>query len=346
MNSVNFFRPIRYRLNYTGEAAGRDVVSERAVCAVYLPDWDCHSRSMSTTFLFDLTCLHNTFDNMAEKLSIESSLKQLNGHKLPILGFGVWDSPKDLTTKSCLEALKVGYRHIDTAQGYSNEEEVGKAVRESRIPRDQLFITSKIWQAGDDDESTYQKCLDSVKKIDGDNGYLDLMLIHNAAVGAEPRKRMWLAMEKLHKEGKFKSIGVSNYGIGHIEEMKKYASVWPPTVNQLELHPWLQQREVVEYCQKNGIVVEAYCPIVRNQKANDPTLNEISKKHGKSTTQVLIRYCIEKGWSPLPKSDNPARIKQNAEVWDFALDKDDMKKLDDMPEETPLVVAVDNQSTK
>ncbi|KAK3669981.1 hypothetical protein LTR78_010153 [Recurvomyces mirabilis] len=270
--------------------------------------------------------------------------KLLHGDKLPVLGFGVWDSPKDLTTKSCLEAFKVGYRHIDTAQGYSNEKEVGQALKQSGLDRKDVWITSKIWEAGADVDATYEKCLGSVKDIAGDDGYLDLMLIHNAAVGAEPRKKMWLAMERLHAEGKFKNIGVSNYGIGHIEDMKKYAKVWPPAVNQLELHPWLQQREVVEYCKKNDIVVEAYCPLVRNQKKDDATLNEVAKKHGKTTAQVLVRYCIEKGWSPLPKSDNPGRIAQNADVFGFELGKGDLEKLDALPQETPLVLAVDNES--
>ncbi|TKA68674.1 hypothetical protein B0A55_08905 [Friedmanniomyces simplex] len=282
---------------------------------------------------------------MSSSLTIESTLKLNTGAKLPILGFGVWASPQNLTVKSCLEALKLGYQHIDTAQGYDNEAEVGEAVKQSGKARKDIYVTSKIWEAGADVESTYERCSGSVKKVVGDGGYLDLMLIHNAAVGAEPRKRMWLAMEKLHEEGKFKSIGVSNYGIGHIEDMKSYAKVWPPAVNQLELHPWLQQREVVEYCHKNGIVVEAYCPLVRNQKADDPTLNDIAKKHGKTTAQVLVRYCVDKGWSPLPKSDNPGRIAQNADVFDFQLGKEDMEKLDAMPQETPLVLAVDNEST-
>ncbi|KAK0942662.1 hypothetical protein LTR29_005749 [Friedmanniomyces endolithicus] len=282
---------------------------------------------------------------MSPSLTIGSTLKLNTGAHLPILGFGVWDSPQNLTVKSCLEALKVGYQHIDTAQGYSNEKEVGEAVKQSGKAREDIYVTSKIWEAGSDVDSTYERCAGSVKKITGGDGFLDLMLIHNAAVGAEPRKNMWLAMEKLHAEGKFKSIGVSNYGIGHIEEMKSYAKVWPPAVNQLELHPWLQQREIVEYCHKNGIVVEAYCPLVRNQKADDPTLNEVAKKHGKTTAQVLVRYCIDKGWSPLPKSDNPGRIAQNADVFDFQLGKEDLEKLDAMPQETPLVLAVDNKST-
>ncbi|KAK5119151.1 hypothetical protein LTR85_007765 [Meristemomyces frigidus] len=283
---------------------------------------------------------------MSPSITIESALKLPSGNKLPILGFGVWDSPSHITTKSCLEALKVGYRHIDTAQLYGNEAEVGEAVKQSGLPRDQLFITSKIYTPESDVQATYQKCLDSVKKIDGDNGYVDLFLIHNANVGADSCKKMWQAMEKLHGEGKFKSIGVSNHGIGHLENLKSYAKVWPPAVNQLELHPWLQQREVVEYCQKNGIVVEAYCPLVRNQKANDPTLNEIAKKHGKTTAQVLVRYCVQKGWSPLPKSDNPGRIAQNADVFGFEIGKEDMQKLDAQPQEAPLVIAVDNEDRK
>lgn len=115
-------------------------------------------------------------------------------------------------------------------------------------------------------------------------------------------------------------------------------------MNQLELHPWNQQREVVDYCQKNGIVVEAYCPLVRNKKADDPTLNAIAKKHGKTTAQVLVRYCMQKDWSPLPKSDNPGRIAQNADVFNFELGKDEMENLDGQPQEAALVLAVDNKS--
>lgn len=278
-------------------------------------------------------------------LTIESSLKLVSGNKLPILGFGVWDSPSHITTQSCLEALKVGYRHIDTAQVYGNEKEVGEAVRKSALDRSQIFLTSKIYHAASDADATYQSCLDSVKKIDGASGYLDLMLIHNASVGAAARKTMWLAMEKLHREGKYRAIGVSNFGIGHIEELKQYAEAWPPAVNQLELHPWCQQREVVEYCHKHNIAVEAYCPLVRNQKASDPTLTSIAKKHDKTTAQVLLRYSLQKDWSPLPKSDNAGRIAQNADIYGFQLDSDDMEKLDaqDQGGKGALVMAVSNE---
>jgi diketogulonate reductase-like aldo/keto reductase len=282
---------------------------------------------------------------MASSLTLQSTLKLKSGTAIPRLGFGVWDSPSHLTTKSCLSALKTGYRHIDTAQVYGNEAEVGKAVRECGLKREDVFVTSKILTPDDDDKATYEKVLESVKKIDGEDGYLDLMLIHNSTAGPEGVKKMWQAMEKLHSEGRLKAIGVSNFGVGTIDRMKEYAQVWPPMVNQLELHPWLQQREVVSYCQKNGMVVEAYCPLVRNQKAEDPVLSGIASNHGKTTAQILLRYCLQKDWVPLPKSDNADRIAQNADVYSFELSKEDMAKLDEQNTDGSgsLVLAVSNE---
>jgi diketogulonate reductase-like aldo/keto reductase len=282
---------------------------------------------------------------MASSLTLQSTLSLKSGTTIPRLGFGVWDSPSHLTTQSCLSALKTGYRHIDTAQVYGNEAEVGKAVRESGLKREEIFVTSKVLTPGDDDEATYQKVLESVKKIDGEDGYLDLMLIHNNSSGPEAVKMMWQAMEKLQSEGRLKAIGVSNFGVGSIDRMKEYAQAWPPAVNQLELHPWLQQREVVSYCQKNGVAIEAYCPLVRNQKAEDPVLSGIASKHGKSTAQVLLRYCLQKDWVPLPKSDNSDRIAQNADVYGFELSQEDMSKLDEQNTEGSgsLVLAVSNE---
>lgn len=282
---------------------------------------------------------------MASSLNLQSTLKLKSGTAIPRLGFGVWDSPSHLTTQSCLSALKTGYRHIDTAQVYGNEAEVGKAVRECGLKREDVFVTSKVLKPDDTDEATYQKVLESVKKIDGENGYLDLMLIHNNTAGPEGVKMMWQAMEKLHSEGRLKAIGVSNFGVGSIDRMKEYAQVWPPMVNQLELHPWLQQREIVSYCQKNDVVVEAYCPLVRNQKAEDPVLSGIASKHGKTTAQILLRYCLQKDWVPLPKSDNADRIAQNADVYSFELSKEDMSKLDEQNTDGSgsLVLAVSNE---
>jgi len=191
---------------------------------------------------------------------------------------------------------------------------------------------------------TYDELIDSVRKIDGEDGYVDCFLIHTASGGSKSRKEIWLALEKLLDDGKTRSIGVSNWGIGHLEELRGFAKVWPPHVNQIELHPFAQQREIVEYCQKNEIVVEAYCPLVRNTKAKDPTLNEIANKHNKQTGHVLIRYCLQKGWVPLPKSDNPERIVENANVYDFELTKEEMDRLDglDQGDRGAIVEAVVN----
>jgi diketogulonate reductase-like aldo/keto reductase len=168
--------------------------------------------------------------------SLTSTLKMGNSVKIPQIGFGVYLSPKDTCVKSCLTALELGYRHIDTAQYYENEEEVGQAVQESGIPRKHIFLTTKILLAGGSVDKSYESCVESVKKLDSDaSGYADLFLIHNVTFGAAKRKEVWLALERLYAEGKAKSIGVSNYGIQHIEEMRQFAQVWPPHVNQIEV---------------------------------------------------------------------------------------------------------------
>ncbi|CAI7603479.1 unnamed protein product [Penicillium glandicola] len=264
---------------------------------------------------------------------------------VPRLGFGVYRSPTNQCVKSCLKALDAGYRHIDTAQFYANEAEVGEALRTTSVPRDQIFITTKILSPAASLEATYDKLLASVHKIGGADGYVDLFLIHSSSSGSAGRKLLWQALEKLYAEGKTRSIGVSNFGVGHIEEMRSYAQVFPPHVNQIELHPWCQQRVIDEYCRKNGIIVEAYSPIVRNYKANDPTLVEVAKKYGKPTQKILIRYALQKGWVPLPKTDDPERIASNADVFDFDLSVEDMALLDsfDQGSAGAIVEAVDNE---
>ncbi|KAF7716237.1 Aldo/keto reductase family protein [Penicillium ucsense] len=265
--------------------------------------------------------------------------------RIPRLGFGVYRSPASQCVQSVLKALQAGYRHIDTAQFYGNESEVGEALRTCGIPRDEIFVTTKILSPAGSPEQTYEKLLASVGKIGGADGYVDLFLIHSPKSGPAGRKELWQALEKLQAEGKAKAIGVSNYGVQHIEEMKPYAKVWPPHVNQIELHPWCQQRTIDAYCKQHGIVVEAYSPIVRNYKANDPTLVEIALKYNHSTQQVLIRYALQKGWVPLPKTDNPDRIVANADVFGFDLSAEDMDTLDslDQGEAGAIVEAVANE---
>lgn len=169
------------------------------------------------------------------KLAISDLLPLPNSSiQIPRLGFGIYQSPRDVCIKSCLTALKAGYRHIDSAQFYQNESEMGEAARQSGLPRSSLFLTTKVMSSGGSPDATYKKCLDSVKKVDGENGHVDLFLIHTPSGGPAARKEMWQALEKLESEGRARSIGVSNYGVGHIEEMKSYARIWPPHVNQIE----------------------------------------------------------------------------------------------------------------
>jgi diketogulonate reductase-like aldo/keto reductase len=272
------------------------------------------------------------------------TLPLANSVEIPQLGFGVYLSPPEVCVKSCLTALEAGYRHIDTAQYYGNEAEVGEAVQQSNIERKDIFLTTKILEAAGSVDLSYSKCVESIKKLDPESGYVDLFLIHSPNPGAAKRKEMWQALERLYEEGRTKSIGVSNFGIKHIDELKQFAKVWPPHVNQIELHPWLQQRDVVSYCEKNNIAVEAYAPLVRNQKANDKTLGSIASKHNVTPSKVLIRYCLQKNWIPLPKSDTPERIRDNADVFGFELDDKDMKSLDDLDQGDAgaIVQAVDN----
>src|SRR5271155_2194417 len=171
----------------------------------------------------------------------------------------------------------------------------------------QIFLTTKILDACGDPVATYNSIVSSVAKIGGSSGYVDLFLIHHPENGPAACKELWLALERALAAGKCKSIGVSNYGIRHIEEMRSYAKIWPPHVNQIELHPWCQQREIVEYCNRQGILVQAYSPLARNRRMNDLTLNAVAQKHKKSPAQVLIRYSLQKGWVTLPKSDTPER---------------------------------------
>ncbi|MCJ1306883.1 hypothetical protein MMC25_000527 [Agyrium rufum] len=297
-------------------------------------------------------------EDMASRLALTDLLPLPNSAvQIPRLGFGVYLSSTKQCIASCTHALNVGYRHIDTAQYYGNETEVGTAVRdwmkpgsgpgaEKGLSRKDIFITTKILAAGKDFEASYKKCKESVDKIDpGEGGYVDLFLIHSPSSGSIKRKEMWTALERLHEEGKAKSIGVSNYGVGHIDEMKGYAKIWPPHVNQIELHPWCQQRTITQYCDAHKIIIEAYSPIVRGQKSHDPTLVKISKKHGHTPAQILIRYCLQKGWVPLPKSDTPSRIEENMTVYGFELDEEDMKTLNDLDQgdQGAIVQAVRNE---
>ncbi|VUC33542.1 unnamed protein product [Clonostachys rosea] len=255
------------------------------------------------------------------------------GLRIPVLGFGVYKIPPHACKVACLSALRHGYRHIDCAQLYKSEAEVGAAVAESPVPREEIFLTTKIkqWRGGADD--LRQNLLKSIEALGGGpDGYVDLFLIHTPRFRNGSVKDVWLTLEKFHAEGRVKATGVSNFGINHLEQMKEYASIWPPHVNQIELHPWCQQRQLVEYCQDNDIIIQAYSPLATGTRLSDPNLNTIATKHGKTPAQVLIRYSLQKGWIPLPKTEHVDRVRENADVFDFELDDADMSILDGIDE--------------
>lgn len=183
---------------------------------------------------------------MTSKPTLTTTLPLRNStHRIPALGFGVYQSPPPTCVSSCLRAFTAGYRHIDTAQYYANEKSVGRALRDATIARKDLYITSKILSPGNDVDSTYKMIKDSVEKLDGPDGYVDLFLIHSPNGGKESRRLMWLALEKAKQEGKVRDIGVSNYGIGHIEEIKSIGKIWPPVVNQIEVSdPFVHHRQL------------------------------------------------------------------------------------------------------
>jgi len=217
-------------------------------------------------------------------------------------------------------------RHIDSARAYRNEAQVGDAVRESGIPREDVFITSKINRIS----GGYQSCLDdiddSLKTFGFD--YLDLFLIHSAYGGKTVRLEAWKALLAAKKAGKLRSVGVSNYNVKHLEEISG-AGLELPSVNQIELHPFCQQKTIVDYCRSRGIIIQAYTPLIRGQFEN-PVLQELSQKYGKDPAQILIRWSLHHSFVPLPKSQNLDRVRSNIDVFDFEMSREDVQRLDEL----------------
>jgi len=242
---------------------------------------------------------------------------------MPILGFGSWKNRE--CTPACLEAFQAGYRHIDTAQVYRNEEACGRAVRESGLNREDIFVTSKCVSKTHGYEKTLKGIDTSLQKFGFD--YIDLFLVHDPLSGKEKRLATYRALLDAKKAGKLRTVGVSNYNIKHIEEIKE-AGMEIPAVNQIELHPLCQQRPIVEYCRQNSIVVQAYTPLLEGRFQQIPLLYSIAEKYNKEAAQILIRWSVQKGFIPLPKSANPVRIISNANIFDFTLDEEDMAALD------------------
>ncbi len=249
--------------------------------------------------------------------------KLADGQTIPQIGLGLWKVKDDEQFKAGFKAaLKAGYRHFDTAQIYDNEQLLGEAWKAADVPREELFITTKIWLKNFGQRHLQKSFEESLQKLQTD--YADLLLLHFPVTVL--RKKAWLALEQIQSSGGAKNIGVSNYTIRHLEEMQKYAKVMP-AVNQVELHVFLQQPELIKYCHDLGIVVEAYSSLAHGKVMDDPVVSEIAKKHDKSYAQIMLRWCIEQDAVVLAKSITPSRIQENLNIFDFKLDDEDLQKL-------------------
>jgi methylglyoxal/glyoxal reductase len=256
------------------------------------------------------------------------TLELRSGGAIPVVGLGVYQTPPGEPTRRAVRAaLDAGYRHIDTARIYDNEEDVGRAIAESRVPRDQLFVTTKLWNADHGHDRARRACEASLRRLGLD--YVDLYLIHWPVHA--PRVTTWRTFVELRDEGKCRAIGVSNYTARHLDELAG-ASNALPDVNQIELHPWGQQRDVARWCTARGVVVEAYSPLSRGERLSDTHLATIARAHDKTPAQILIRWGIQHGYVSLPKSVRPARIAENLDVFGFTLTDAEMTSLDTLDE--------------
>ncbi len=254
---------------------------------------------------------------------MDSYKSLLNGIDIPRIGFGTYKLKGENETIDTIKyALKVGYRFIDTASFYGNEEWIGKAIKESKIKREDIFLATKVWN----DSHGYDKAIDSfeksMKKLDID--YLDLLLVHWPT---KLNKETWRAFESLYELGKVRAIGVCNFKIGHLEELRKTAKIMP-MVNQIEVHPCFSQKEIVNYCNNYKIQVIGWSPIMKGQLLEVPLMIDLAEKYNKTIAQIALRWHIQKGIIPIPKSSHCGRIADNIDIFNFELSEEDMIKID------------------
>lgn len=250
------------------------------------------------------------------------------GADIPAIGFGTWQLADGAEAKDAVAAaLGAGYRLIDTARIYGNERSVGQAIASSRVGREELFVTTKLWPQ----DFGYESGLKAFDKSLGLLGleYLDLYLLHWPN-GAE-RKDAWRALAEIHRQGRSKAVGVSNYMVEHLQEVLAQSNL-VPAVNQIEFHPFIYQRQkpVLELCKQKGILVEAYSPLTVGRNINHPEIGKVAERIGKSNAQVILRWCVQHGTVPIPRSTNPDHIKENLGIFNFQLSDEDMVTLDSL----------------
>lgn len=259
---------------------------------------------------------------------VQDTTTLYNGVKMPWLGFGVFKvKDGEEVVEAVKTAIQAGYRSIDTAKAYNNEAGVAQGIRESGIAREDLFITTKVWNGDQGYESTLAAFEASMERLELE--YLDLYLIHWPVKGKY--KDTWRALEKLHKEGRIRAIGVSNFQIHHLEDLMTDATI-KPAVNQVELHPLLIQTELREYCSKHQIQIEAWSPLGQGHLLEHPLLLEIAAKYSKSPAQVILRWDLQNGIVTIPKSVTPQRIRDNADLYDFELTTEEIERINQLNE--------------
>lgn len=270
-------------------------------------------------------------ESLSKAKGLNDTVKLANGVEIPCLGYGTWKTPAGYICKTGIKtALECGYKLIDTATVYGNEHSIGEAIAESGVNREDLFITTKVWNTDQGYDNTLKAFDLSMEKLRLD--YLDLYLIHwPIALDYKNRwqttiKETWQAIEKLYKEGRVRAIGVSNFLERHLNYLMSVAEI-KPMVDQIELHVGYIQSETVEFCQKNNIIIEAWSPVCKGKAFELSEVKQISERTGKTGAQVLIRWCLQRGFIPLPKSITPERIIENAKVFDFELTSDEMELL-------------------
>jgi len=259
-------------------------------------------------------------------LTIENRINLNDGVSMPLFGIGVWRmEPGRETRKAVTLALELGYIHIDTASMYKNEEDVGAAVQESSLPRENLFITSKVHTSEVGYDATLEAFERSLQKLK--LSYIDLYLIHKPVEGF--RQNTWKALEKLKKDGTCRSIGVSNFSPRHLDEILEICE-FIPAVNQIEMNPFLAQKTISDYCRSKNIHITGFCPLARTEKSKDPAIIDLANECGKTWAQVMIRWSLQKQITTIPKSVKPQRIRENSDVFDFELNEKQMQRLDDL----------------
>ena len=255
-------------------------------------------------------------------LKIDTTIKLNNGAQMPRFGFGVYQIPDGQpTTEAVTSALKAGYRHIDTAKFYKNEKSVGEAIRDSGVPRNKIWVTTKLWPT---DFIHIEKAFEnSLDKLGLD--YIDLYLVHFPVPGTT--KKVWKKMETIYQSGKVKAIGVSNYSVDNLKDTLEIATV-QPSVNQMKCSVFGYNKDVFKFCHQHGIAYEAYSPLNRGKKLDNPVITKIASHYNKSPGQILLRWAIQKDIIVIPKSQKKVRIIENSDIFDFNISSEDMQRLD------------------